>query len=63
MKLNSLKKMFNRLRGPSKQPRSSDFLNNVLCVPYDTSKRIGNLCLSNVTGFILFKSSQICRAA
>ena len=50
----------------SKQPRSSDFLNNVMWVSsssYSTSKCIGNLCLSSVTGFILFKSSQICRAA
>ncbi len=24
-------------RGPSKRPRSADFLNNVLCVPHVTS--------------------------
>jgi len=28
---------FHISRGPSKRPRSADFLNNVLCVPYVTS--------------------------
>ena len=28
---------FSDIRGPSKRPRSADFLNNVLCIPYVTS--------------------------